>query len=921
MHTERTYALSESLKLRALLRQLPSDKLVSISNNWGFTKAENASPEKASTAEKLADFLYPRMNSSSYFHQMWERLSDEERDTMKFLAVHGGQMSREELAQRQFKGAVRMFRKVVDSLIEKGLAYEATELPGLHREEQWLLVPEVFIGFIDLPLHCENFLGRLLLKVSAEDLVAMGKRVLGLADHEVGSPLDLRYDIRKKLLDPEHLLNAVEGLPEMERLVFEDLLGRKGQCLYRDLLDSSGARKVDHSKAEFINMLAQTTGLVFTVSEGHNKYMNSLMIPRDLHYIISKRYQPDQRSLQRIEAMAGVRRNAPTLPPLDNSNDLLRDVAVYAARLDVFQPRRLTTGGINKADIKKVGALLPQAKQGRYTSFLTTYLLDSALFVDVENTWRASESLLPLLESADNAYMHLFQWWLKTTAWNELFVEGVASGGDRPQLWTNIVELRLAVLSALASVQKDHWVDYSSFWESLVPVLDARLPKGSGGGGYGGILSVKEAVSVIIGESLYFLGVTQIANSGAEYDTAIRTRAVGKKPGDKQADFQFKLSPMGRNLANSNAITLTFNLDTHENPVAGMIPSKANWAIVQPNHEVVAPRDLSLDLTFQLARLCSIKNVDVMTTMEFSRDSLRPMMDRGAGKESILAFLQGLSRMELPPSVSQLVDESSTKRGEVRLGSSSGYIITEDKSLMEAIWRHPRLTPYIKERHGDNVLLLANDTDLQRVAKELRNQGHVPQMETGSVHSNQDNRFHLSLTEMEMQDMIAAVRFLAYAEKVLDTDLSDGRASVLAHRLQPDSTGFVLSGTGVESRARQVQKRFDQAFQKHDEEIVEKYKAQVSKLVSRSMTSRGPSKYHYKGANPAVDREDIEQLLDFAQEYELEVELLYVKQNEQETRVTVLPRAREGERLYAHNSTMETDAVYSLARVLRARLL
>src|SRR5690606_28260 len=176
----------------------------------------------------------------------------------------------------------------------------------------------------------------------------------------------------------------------------------------------------------------------------------------------------------------------------------------------------------------------------------------------------------------------------------------------------------------------------------------------------------------------------------------------------------------------------------------------------------------------------------------------------------------------------------------------------------------------------DNVLLLANDTDLQRVAKELRNQGHVPQMETGSVHSNQDNRFHLSLTEMEMQDMIAAVRFLAYAEKVLDTDLSDGRASVLAHRLQPDSTGFVLSGTGVESRARQVQKRFDQAFQKHDEEIVEKYKAQVSKLVSRSMTSRGPSKYHYKGANPAVDREDIEQLLDFAQEYELEVELLYV---------------------------------------------
>jgi len=911
------------------LRQLPAEKLMSISSNWGFKKSQDLVAGDSTVTDQIADFLYPRMNSGQYFQQMWERLNEEERDALKFLAIHGGQLSREELSLRQFKGAVRSFRKVIDSLLDKGLAYEGTELTGLQRDEQWLLVPEVFLGFIELPIHCENFLGRLLLKTSIEDLSAMARRVLGLEDHQLGSPLDLRFDIRKHLLNPENLSALVDGLSDIERIVFEDLLNRKGQCLYRELLDASGARKVDHSKAEFINSLAQTTGLVFTVSEGHNKYMNSLMIPRDVHYIINRRYQADTRSLQRIETMAGVRRSDPALPPLDNSQDILRDTAVFSARLDIFSPKKLTTGGINKSDLKKIATLFPAAKQGRYTALLSTFLITSDAFVEIDGSWRASEMWPVHLSNPDRAYLRLFQWWLKTTAWNELYVDAVPPSADRPpQLWTNIVELRQVVLSALGTLQQDRWVEYSSFWETLVPLLDARLPKGSGGGGYGGGLSVKDAVAVIIKESLYNLGVALIANTNAESDTSVRARAASstgaRKPaaeGQALLDFQFKVSPMGRALISSDAVTLTFDVEDGDDPVEGQFHNAANWVIVQPNLEIVAPRDLALDSTFQLARLCAVKNMDVMTTMELSRESLRPVLDRGATCDQIIDFLAPLSRMELPASVSQLVNECGHKHGEVRLGSSSGYIIAEDNTVLESIWRHPRLTPYIKERYGDNVLLLANETDLTRVARELRNQGHSPQMETGTVHANQDNRYHLALTEMEMQDVIAAVRFLAYVEKILDTDLSDNRAATLAHRLQPDSTGFVLSGTGVETRSRQILRKFEVAFNAHNEGIVEKYKTQVSKLVSRSMTSRGPSKYQYKGANPAVDKEDIEQLLAFAQEYELEVELLYVKQNEQETRVTVHPRGIEGERIYAHNATTDTDAVYSLARILRARLL
>lgn len=933
MSIDRSSALSESLKLRALLRQLPDRQLDQISRCWGFSDSEGSSNLENLSGERLAEYLYPRMNSEKYFEQMWDSLSDEERDALKFLAIHGGELSREELCQRMFKGAVRTFKKVVDNLLAKGFCFEATELMGTRQKsEPWLFMPEVFMVFIDLPVHCQGFLGNLLRKLNVDELAALGKRVLKLEDNRLPSPLELRYRIRNHLVTPENLSAFIQELTDMEHDVFDDIMNRKGQCLYRDLLDATGAKKVDHSKAEHINSLAQTTGLVFTLNEGHNKYMNSLIVPRDIFYIITRKFQPDARSLQRIEAMAGVRKDAPTLPPLDNSYDVLRDLAVFCARLDIYQPRKLASGGINKADLKKIGTMYPVQKQVFCPSFFSTYLIDSGSFVELEGYWRAAETLPNGFTNPPDMFLSLFQWWMKSVVWNELYMEGLAPAGEKPpQLWTDIVELRQVILGALRSVSRDRWVTFSNFYDTVTPVLDAKLPRGSGGGGYGGILSVRDAVAVILKESLFFMGITVIANNEAEETGVSKYSKASTKTRSKEAvkasayskvqDFQFKLSHTGRKLIASDAIQLTYDVEHEGNPLTSGLQHESKWIIVQPNLEIVAPRDLPLDVLFQLARFCSIKNLDVMTTLEMSKESLRPVLERGADKESVLEFLSGISRMELPASVSQLIEEAGTKHGEVRLGNSSGYIIAESDVVLESIYRHPKLSPYIKERHGDGILLLANDTDINKVAKELRNQGHSPQLETGAVHSNTDNRFHLSLTELEMQDIVASIRLLAHVERLLDADLTDGRAETLSHRLQPDSTGFLVSGTGVETRARQILRRFEEAFRKHDEVIVDKYKSQVSKLVSRSVTSRGPSKFQYKGANPAVEKDDIEKLLSFAYDYEMEVELLYVKQNEQETRVIVAPRGVEGERIYAHNPMTDSDAIYSLSRILRAKLL
>jgi hypothetical protein len=313
--------------------------------------------------------------------------------------------------------------------------------------------------------------------------------------------------------------------------------------------------------------------------------------------------------------------------------------------------------------------------------------------------------------------------------------------------------------------------------------------------------------------------------------------------------------------------------------------------------------------------------MDVMTTLELTRDSLRTCLERGSQGDEIITFLAGLSRAELPHTVRHMVEEYSTKHGEIRVGTAAGYIMSSDPVVLESVRLNNKISPSIKDVLGDQVLVLADQTDVGKVAKELRAQGLMPHVETGTVHSTSDGRYHLSLTAQELYDLVAAARFVKTVEQALNSDISEGSAAVLAQRLSPESTGFFGASQGIESRSRAFQKRFETAFQKAIDDVEDKYKSKVSKLVSKSVTSRGPSKYHYKGANPAVERPDIVQLVKFALEYDLEVELLYVKQNEQETRVTLSPRGIEGDKLYAHNPATDTDGIYSIPRILRARLL
>jgi hypothetical protein len=343
--------------------------------------------------------------------------------------------------------------------------------------------------------------------------------------------------------------------------------------------------------------------------------------------------------------------------------------------------------------------------------------------------------------------------------------------------------------------------------------------------------------------------------------------------------------------------------------------------IVQPNLAVVAPPDLSLDSLFFLARFSVIKNVDVVTTFEITRDSLGSGMNRGLRGEEILRFLHDSSRMDLPPMIHHFIQDCSSKHGEAAIGRAGGYIIVDSPALLQEIRSNPRIGPHVKDVIADKVILLSPDVDLQKIAREMRQHGLMPQVESETVHATSEDKFHVTLSSEELCDVISGMRLVGALEEELKVDITKGKAAEMAQKLKPDSPGFFALHRYLDSTSRAYIERFKTALGRVMHEVSDKYKDQVSRLVTRGVRSRAPSKYSFKGPNPAVERKDILELLSFAREYELETEITYVRQNEQEARVLITPKSFEGERLYAYCVGTDSDSMYSLKRILRAKLV
>jgi len=353
-----------------------------------------------------------------------------------------------------------------------------------------------------------------------------------------------------------------------------------------------------------------------------------------------------------------------------------------------------------------------------------------------------------------------------------------------------------------------------------------------------------------------------------------------------------------------------------------MLPLRceARHFVVQPNLEVITPPDLDLHTFYRLNEFSNMKAVDVMSTLVVTRDSLREGMDKGLRGEDVLQFLTEHSQQEVPETVRHLIRECSDKHGELDMGVTSGYIRVADRILLEELRSNRRIQPAIKEVIGENLILLRENLDVRKLARELQRLGFMPRLETiGSREASKDASYQFTLGQEELYTLLAVLNYCQLVEEEIGLSLTGDKIPALLERLRPEGPGAFNVTQFGESIGREFAKKFQGALRKRIEEIQSKYKRQVSRLVSALPSEPAHGAFH--GPNPASERDDMLEMADFAVEREVPIEIVYARPDRESLVEKVVPKKIVGDRIYAFSEKRKRLRSYRLERVRQIRLL
>lgn len=918
--------LVPAMKLKSILKQQSMERLEEIRRFWNLQEPSRKVDDLETRRQIYVEHLYPRLQMPHYFEPVYARLESDEKELIAFLIIHGGDLERGEVLQRQFGGNEWAYRELVGRLSAKGFVFE----DDLSDEEVGAIlvgVPEPYIRFIDLPSYWEGYLGYFLRDLSTPQLKSIGNTRLGI-NLESAKKNYLIARIREFLLDPKRLRGYIAGLNETERHVFDLICAKKGLCIYRDLLDAGAQKRYDASRAETISRLVNGSGLIFMIGDGENKYGNLVMVPRDIHHIVTHDYRPDARSLNQLDTVSIIARDKHPNQLLDNSNGILRDLVVFAGHINANNVRTLSNGGIGKNDLKKILPLLSTNKTLKYVSFLSLFLISNKFIIPVGDQWKVSNTFSRWLEGSADCYRHVFGFWLESTEWNEEYLEGDTVHADTfPANLINITELRRLTLGHLASIPSDRWLKFKAWVETLQPKLEQAMPKRTAAATLDKFnRSLPNILESMIAECLFWLGIVSLGVEDVRAIDVLGQRggeAKGKKVrtrGEKMADeFAFRLTPLGEAVLKSDYNDPDRLFDGQHTEHILTLHYRVDAFTVLPSMEVICPPDLKLRALYHLTEFCDVKSIDVMSTMVISRESLRKGMDKGLRAEDIQRFLSDNSRMPLPETIKLLIRECSSKHGEVHLGFAGGYLLVDDPVLVEELRSNRRLKVFIKDVIADRVVLLNSDVEIKKLGKILHKMGYMPHMDSEHVHVTQDNKFHLTFDNEELYGLIGALRYILELEEELASPVAADEVRTLLERLRPDASTSYDLNFFADSICKRYTKKFSEALKRRLEEATSKYKKQVTKLISN--TPRQTSKYAYNGANPATREEEITEMVDFALENEMELEIVYTKTNQEEVTERIEPESFAGGKLYAFNPKRDSYSVYRLNRVKQAALI
>lgn len=909
------------MKLKTALRRRSTGELLKIAESW---KVELNGHGEDTGCDVLVEHLYPRLQSKTHFQHLWDTLPEGRQRLATFLAIHGGDMGLRELARRCFGGDERDARRGLVPLVESGLVFRDSETSNLVSDEIYG-IPDLLVRHIPIYAHYRGYLGQYLQEMSLDDLERLATQGMGLP---IKAPKRdyLRYAIRRTLLKPSTLRSQLERLQPGERELFHTVIRRGGLCIYGDLIDLGYQRHADHSKVDLLNSLLKTTGVLFIQAKGENKYADLLRVPKDIVHLVRSGWREDLRSLSQLDTATGGGRHAPSVV-LDSGTQVLRDLVVFISQIRKEGARCLTRGGIGKNDLKRIFPMLSPGKSIKFARFLGIVATELGLLESVGNRWQVSEKAEKWIENPVKAYADLVQFWAGTPAWNEEYAEGDVAHADQiiPNL-INIAEVRRLVLESLTQLPHGEWVEFKAFANVLLPKVALAVPRRAGAAsGKFNRPPFYIAESIVV-DSLHWLGVVAIGSDSRDHLESVLKRGNLPVGGPRRrlrkrlhtvedTHLLFRVTDLG-----NEALKLLTGNGKSELADHDPLQFKTEKFTVQPNHEILTPPDLSLPIFHDLLSFSDVRSMDVMATLVVNQSSVRHGLEIGMEPETMQEVLREGSATPVPQTIEHMISECATEPEGLCVGVGGGYLEVEDEVLMAEIQSSRRLKSLIREIIANRVVIFHPHASLDRVVQEIERLGHSVKLDGGAAVRNEAGKMSVALSERDVMLTLAALRFTADLEREMGIDLSEGRLRTLERKLEPSGPRHAALLEYAETLGKKFVKRHAQAIKRRVEEATERHRAQVEKLLDRPV-SRPSGKHAYSGANPATSEADVRDLVDFAIEHELAVELKRTHSDKSETVETLTPESVEGDRIYAFNGTKDSHTLVRFDRILEARLL
>jgi hypothetical protein len=936
------------MKLKTQLREAGLERLLEIASFWDLTPGENITggaseategdteSESLEDSESLADYLYPRMQTPANFKAAFDKLDTSHREWVYFLALHGGELPLEEMRRRCGFASNEELLAATAPLSAHGFIWRERL-----RDELITLdligIPEPFVRLVELPPYWQGFLGFYLQELGIDELRAIAKATLDERPASRKKQALVHY-IRKKMLDPKLLQETLNQRDPLQLDMFQQILNKNGVCAWKDLLDTGVHKKFDHVRAEKLRDLVENSGLVFVLRAAANKYNNLLMVPRDLATIIQTGYKRDERSLEEIsragsESQPKVAGESSMRPGviLDNSNYVLRDLAIICAFIQRYGVKMLNNGGLGRNDLKKIVPLLSYNKTIKYVQFLALFAIVKKLIIPVGEQWRVSGTLPMWLARGQICFREIYEFWLNTNEWNEEYIDGdVVHADNYPQNLISITELRKLILRMLEKIPYDSWIDFETFAESLLPQFAIEIP-----GRFDLTPSDKFnrhpllIMESVVAETLYWLGIVMLGVSDLEV-----ARRLGSRPneaiapydpsrplsarliGEENLIFCFRLTDFGRTLLSRNFLDpakVFSRLPDAELPYAEF----NDTITVQPNLEVVAPPDMGLESFFRLLQFTDIKKVDVMTTLSIAHESVRAGLDHGLSSDAMLELLARSSRKELPETVRQLISECQARHGEIDMGLCGGYLKVSDRMRLEELKANNKIAPAIKDIFDDHLILLSRTADFKKIGRELQRMGYLPHIDSDSLYATGEGLFQVTLRPEELYDLLALIRFAIMLEEDGAGDVFEDRVRPLFERLSVSAQEKFNPNFYAESIARNFFTNFEKYKRHLSDEESKKYRKQIQRLMAQMPRNKPATP---KGPQATSEPGEIQKLIRHAIEHETPLKIKYERSNGEVSDLVVEPEALQGKKLYAFCPDRDEHHIYALERIQHAAM-